>query len=131
MPSAEHASRHEPLRVKSASVLAKNATTESEAALQARAVELLTYRHWRCFHVSDSRRADAGVWDLLCLRERLVFIECKRGKEKLTTTEIMRGPRGLYIRFGQVEFGELLDAAGIEKYILRPSTFDEVMEAMK
>lgn len=59
----------------------------SEAQLQAAVLELNQKlpkaRRWKCYHVFDSRRSEAGWPDLAMVRgERLLFVELKRdGKD--------------------------------------------------
>lgn len=59
----------------------------SEAALQARVLELAAALGWRWYHTRDSRRSPAGFPDLVMVhrRRRLVlFVELKRERGRVT-----------------------------------------------
>ena len=78
----------------------------TERALQDAVVDLARYLGWKTFHVYDSRRSEAGWPDLALVRERLILIELKSAKGKLSAA--------------QCEWLLALEDAGVETYIFRP-----------
>lgn len=72
---------------------------------------------WLCFHVYDSRRSEAGLPDLLLVRERVIFVELKT----------MRGR----LRREQRAWLAALRAAGQEVWIWRPSDWPTVERVLR
>lgn len=72
--------------------------------------DTLGYR--RAYHTFDSRRSDTGFPDLVLVRDRVVFLELKR--EKGRVSEAQRG------------WLTSLHAAGAEVYVVRPRHFDQL-----
>lgn len=85
----------------------------TEKEWQAQLVSLartLGFKH--VYHTHDSRKSASGFPDLVLIRERVVFIECKREKGKLTET--------------QAAWILALNAAGAEVYVARPRDLDNL-----
>ena len=89
---------------------------QSEASWQAEVERLAALRGWICWHDHDSRRNDAGFPDLLLIRERVVWIECKS--------------RGGRLSLHQVGFLAALRDAGQEVYLMRPSDLDKLLRVL-
>ncbi len=77
---------------------------------QAQVVEVARTLGWRVFHPYDSRRSAHGWPDLSLCRDRLILLELKRERTKLSE------PQKDWLR-------ALLDA-GAEAYVARPSDLD-------
>jgi len=77
-----------------------------EKEWQAQVVQLLKTLGWRHYHVYDSRRSTHGFPDLVCVRNRVVYLELKRERGKLTDE--------------QIDWLRQLRAAGTEAYVARP-----------
>jgi VRR-NUC domain len=60
----------------------------------------------RIYHTFDSRRSTHGFPDLVIVRDRVLFLELKREKTKLTDE--------------QIGWLRALRAAGVEAYVARP-----------
>lgn len=69
---------------------------------------LLGYK--RAYHTHDSRKSDTGFPDLVLVRDRIIYLELKREKGRLTDT--------------QREWVTALHQAGGEVYVVRPHNFD-------
>lgn len=67
---------------------------------------------WTTYHTFSSRRSDFGFPDLVLVRDRVVFLELKRERTKLT--EDQKG-----------WMATLLDA-GAEAYVARPRDLDDL-----
>ncbi len=97
-------------------------TYEKEAAFQAAVIEFAQMLGWKVAHFRAARTKDgwrtpvaadgAGWPDLVLVRDRVIFAECKTG----------RGHLGL----NQVEWFQRLDRADAEAYVWRPSGWDEI-----
>jgi hypothetical protein len=85
---------------------------QSEASCQDAVETIAAARGWLSWHDKDSRRNDAGFPDLVLIRERVVFVECKSESGRLSRAQI---------RF----LGALRDA-GQEVYVVRPSDLNEI-----
>ena len=84
---------------------------------QRQVVDLAAQLGWRrAYHTHDSRRSSSGFPDLVLVRDRVVFIECKR--EKTRATEAQRD-----------WLGALVDA-GAEVYIVRPRNLQAVANVL-
>lgn len=109
----------EPRRRKAAAVLQGTVLpaeavrgVQSEAAFQRAVEQLAAVRGWICWHDHDSRRNEAGFPDLLLIRERVVWIECKAESGRLSVA--------------QVRFLGALHNAGQEVYVARPSNLEMI-----
>jgi hypothetical protein len=56
----------------------------SEAELQAAVIDLARRLGWLVYHTHDSRRSPAGFPDLVCVRDRVIYIELKTEKGGLS-----------------------------------------------
>lgn len=88
----------------------------SEAAFQALVVGLAERFRWIVIHNADSRRTDAGVPDLLLLRERCIWRELKTAQGRL--------------RPEQVAMGYRLLRAGGDWAIWRPADWPEIITTL-
>ena len=88
----------------------------SEAAFQAEVVRLAKALGWLVFSTWDSRHSPAGEPDLRLVRERVIWAELK--SEKGAPTVLQR------------QAGILLEAAGAEYYLWRPSMMDEIIRVL-
>lgn len=89
---------------------------QSEATWQKQVEQLAAEYGWICWHDHDSRRNDAGFPDLLLIRERVVFIECKTETGRLSQA--------------QSAFLAGLRAAGQEVYVMRPSDVGHLLQVL-
>ena len=68
---------------------------------------------WLVYHTYDSRRSQPGFPDLVLVRgTRLIFVELKRAKGKLTDA--------------QEEWGAALQQTAAEYYVWRPDDLEEI-----
>lgn len=90
----------------------------TEKEWQAQVKELASLMGFRrAYHTFDSRRSASGFPDLVLVRERVIFLELKRMKGKLSET--------------QREWLGALISAGAEVYVARPSDFDELAAVLR
>lgn len=87
-----------------------------EADWQRSIVGLAKQLNWLVYHTYNSRRSQAGFPDLVLVRDRVVFVEVKREKSRLTDD--------------QEQWFHALRAAGIEVYVWRPSDLSQVGEVL-
>ena len=87
-----------------------------EREWQAQVVGYARQLGWRVFHVANSKRSEPGWPDLALVRDRLVMAELK--------TETGR------VSDDQRQWLALLDAAGVEPYLWRPSDVDDVLRVL-
>lgn len=92
--------------------------TLSERSFQAAVVELATLLGWRCYHVLDSRRCEAGWPDLALWRPpRFLLAELKTERGRL--------------RPAQERTLAELRACGLEVQIWRPSNWPEIEKTLR
>ena len=84
----------------------------SEGEWQDQVLDLARLLGWFPYHTFDSRHSQPGFPDLVLVRERVVFAELKRQRERLKPA--------------QVAWQGLLRAAAAEVYVWRPADFDQV-----
>jgi hypothetical protein len=85
-----------------------------EASFQAAVVELAILRKWLVHYNSDSRRATAGLPDLILLRPpRLVIAELKTEKGRLSPEQA-------------AWLAGLAKCPGVEAFVWRPRDMDEI-----
>lgn len=97
--------------------LLKTVFAITEKEWQSQVVELARHCGWkRIYHTFDSRRSAFGFPDLVMVRERVLYVELKTEKGKLSPS--------------QEEWIEALAAAGSEVYCWRPSNFDEAVKVL-
>lgn len=100
----------------------------SEAALQAQIIELAQTLHWTVGHHHDSRREvrpgvfvgdklAAGIPDLVLVRERVLWVELKDTKGKLSANQVL--------------WLDALRKAGAEVYVWRPGDMDEITSVLQ
>lgn len=90
----------------------------TEKEWQAQVKELAALMGFRrAYHTFDSRRSASGFPDLVLVRERVIFLELKREKGKLSET--------------QKEWLTALIHAGAEAYVARPSDFDDLAKILR
>ncbi len=92
------------------------ARDNAEARFQKQVEELAVLKRWWCWHVYDSRRTSAGLPDLICLRERVIFIELK-------ATSLLTNRTGKLSPV-QERVQEMLEAANAETYVITDSKED-------
>lgn len=95
---------------------------EKEAAFQAAVIELAQMLGWNVAHFRAARTKDgwrtpvaadgAGWPDLVLVRDRVIFAECKTQCGQLSLK--------------QVAWFRKLDRANAESYVWRPSDWDEI-----
>ena len=93
---------------------------ETEAGFQQWVTDLATTLGWRWVHIPDSRRLPGdgrGFPDLLLVRERIIFAECKRQSGKQT--------------WEQTLWEIVLVSAGQEFYCWRPSDRAAIEEVLR
>jgi hypothetical protein len=90
---------------------------QSEEQFQAAVIEYATLCQWAIFHPFDSRRSEAGYPDLTLVRERVVFVELKTEKGKVSTPQKLWSMRLLL--------------AGAEYYLWRPSDWSQIEQTLR
>ena len=61
---------------------------QDEKAFQAEVVKLAKSLGWKKYHTYDSRKSDAGFPDLVLVRERVIYAECKTDDGELTADQL-------------------------------------------
>lgn len=90
----------------------------TEKELQATVIEIMEWEKWLCYHTHDSRRSNPGFPDLVAVRQgRLMFVEFKSERGKL--------------RPEQIDWLDALVRSHGEVYVVRPSTQNQFLEAMR
>lgn len=89
----------------------------TEREWQAQVVDAARLMGWRVYHTHDSRRSAPGWPDLALVRDRLVMAELKTQTGRVSPE--------------QQQWLALLDAAGVETHLWRPSDLDEVLAVLK
>lgn len=93
-------------------------TASSEREFQATVMELATLLGWRCYHVPDSRRCEAGWPDLALWRPpRFLLAELKTNKGR--------------VRLIQQQTIDELRECGLEVHLWRPSQWDTIVETLR
>jgi hypothetical protein len=90
--------------------------TLSERDLQSAIVQAAQLGGWLVYHTYDSRRSTAGFPDLVLVRDRVLFIECKTESGALTA------PQAEWLRW--------LTAAGVTALVVRPKQLDDVIRML-
>ncbi len=93
-------------------------TASSEREFQATVMELATLLGWRCYHVPDSRRCEAGWPDLALWRPpRFLLAELKANKGR--------------VRLIQQQTIDELRECGLEVYLWRPNMWSEIEATLR
>jgi|tagenome__1003787_1003787.scaffolds.fasta_scaffold20986228_6 hypothetical protein len=95
----------------------RRAPLQSEPDFQTGVIELAPLRRWATYHTHDSRRSTAGFPDLVCVPDRVVFVELKSEVGKPT--------------LAQLQWLSRLRAAGAEAHLFRPTDSDEIQETLR
>lgn len=90
--------------------------TISEAEFQRQVVELAKLRGFKVYHTYNAQRSEAGLPDLLLVRERVLWAELKRESGKVSSE--------------QLEWIHALIAALQEVYVWRPSDWPQIQEVL-
>lgn len=89
----------------------------SEADWQRRVIDYAQRSGWWVYHHADSRRASAaGLPDLICIRERVLWLELKTERGR--------------VRPEQHRVIDLLQEAGETALVMRPSDWPDVMRLL-
>lgn len=88
----------------------------TEKVWQAQVCHLAHTCHWSWYHTHDSRRSQPGFPDLVLVRERIIYVELKTQVGRLSPE--------------QVRWKLLLEVAGGEWYLWRPSDLEEVAKIL-
>lgn len=89
----------------------------TEKQWQRQLTDLARVLGWRTYHTFLSRWSDSGFPDLVLVRDRVIFIECKRSNGQPTAA--------------QAEWLEALAEAGAETYLWTPADFDEAQRVLQ
>ncbi len=89
----------------------------TEKEFVAQVVQLARLRNWLVYHTHDSRHSASGFPDLVLVRERVVYVECKRDTGKVTVE--------------QQKWLDRLQQAGAEAHVWRPSLWAWIEEVLK
>jgi hypothetical protein len=90
----------------------------SEAEWKETVMKLLRFGGWQWFSVKDGRKMNT-ILDITAWRERLIHIELKTEKGRLTKDRFVDG----HFVKGQATLIPELEAAGQEVYVWRPSDY--------
>lgn len=85
-------------------------TDVTEREWQQQVVRLARTLGWTVWHCHDARRTVPGLPDLILIRDRVVFVELKTERGRLSDA--------------QAEWQRRLEAAGAETHVWRPSDLD-------
>lgn len=88
----------------------------SEKEFQDVTIAFARRKGWMVYHPFDSRRSVAGYPDLVCCRDRIVFVELKTMRGRLSEA--------------QRTWIAAIAAAGGEIYVWRPSDFEEIVRIL-
>lgn len=80
-------------------------------------VEYLRLKNWLVYHPFDSRRSEPGFPDLVCVKDRVVWIELKVDGGNLSVH--------------QRKWLDKLEAAGEETYVFFPCDWPTIKKVMK
>ena len=86
---------------------------------QRQVVDLAEQLGYVVYHTFDSRRSTHGFPDLVLVRDRVVYLECKR--ENRTTSKLTAE---------QLRWLAKLKAAGAEVYVVRPSHLEPLAKIL-
>lgn len=88
----------------------------NEAAFQKRVTDFCDWLKLRWHHETDSRRSRPGFPDLVIVGNRVIFVELKAEKGRVSVE--------------QAEWINSLRLAGVEAYIWRPSDWPEIQQRL-
>ncbi len=89
----------------------------TEKAFMAQVIQLAQLFRWKVYHTHDSRRSEKGFPDLVLVRERILFVELKTDKGKLTKE--------------QMEWLHVIELAGGSGHIWRPIYWADIERALR
>ena len=89
----------------------------SEKEFQGRVVAYARERGWLCYHTFDSRRSEGGFPDLVLVRDRVVWVELKADKGKVS--------------LNQGKWLAALARAKQEWHVWKPADWNKVLEVLK
>ena len=89
----------------------------TETQFQNKVISLAKQLGWLCYHTYDSRRSQAGMPDLLLIRDRILYRELKTDTGRLT--------------LAQKVFGKRIVEAGGDYAVWRPSEMGVILEQLK
>jgi hypothetical protein len=91
----------------------------TEAQFLAQVIQVARLFHWRPYHPALSKWSERGWPDLaLCRPPRLLLVELKSEKGKLTQQQ-------------REWLDDLARCPGVEAYLWKPSSFDEIVELLR
>lgn len=90
---------------------------QTEAEFQAAVVEFLRLKGWLVFHPYDSRKSEPGFPDLVCVKDRVVWVELKVDGGRLSPH--------------QRKWLDKLEAAGEETYVMYPADWDTIKRVFR
>ena len=102
----DHGEAAAPSAPRAKTTTASTLPSLSERQWQQQVLELAALYRWTWYHTHDSRRSPAGFPDLVLVRDRVLFVELKTDRGRLTT-EQLRWQNELY-------------HAGAEVFVWRP-----------
>jgi hypothetical protein len=94
---------------------------QSERSFQTAVIQLARLQGFRVYHTHDSRKSEPGFPDLVLARERIVFVELKAQKTRITD-EQLDWQQALNEAGAEIHFWRPSDWPVIERILSRPST---------
>jgi hypothetical protein len=92
-------------------------TKESEKSFMGRVIAFAKERGWKVYHTFDSRRSEPGFLDLVCVRDRVLFMELKKDGETPTKA--------------QKEWYHALLNAGALAFVFWPGDYETIMKLLE
>jgi hypothetical protein len=84
----------------------------TEKQFMAQIIELARLKNWLVYHVFDSRRSESGWPDIVLCKDRVIFVEVKTQKGRLSPA--------------QKSWLDALEKAGAECYVWRPADWPAI-----
>jgi hypothetical protein len=104
----------------------------TEAQFQRTVIEAAQALGWLCYHTHDSRRSAAGFPDLVLVRDRVLFVELKTERGKLSgAQEQWRDAIVGAIRRWTTKQGAAYYAAPFQWCLWRPSNWSTIEEVLR
>lgn len=89
----------------------------TEAQFQQQITDYCDWLRLRWHHETDSRRSKKGFPDLVIVGERLIFVELKSARGRISKE--------------QREWIDDLESAGVEVYVWRPDDLDDALRILR